>query len=200
MRTRGWGGAAPADDAEAAQRILAAAKAAIDANGADIGIAEIARAVGVTRQTVYRYFPSTDVLLFAAALDSASGFLDKLAAELAGITDPAQAVVEGIATTLESLPEDKYMRLLLAGDRDSFTATVTSDMAIELAHSMLQRFDVDWAAEGFDRAEVDEIGEHMLRILQSLVIDPGRPPRTGAQLREYLHRHVGAAVEHRRCR
>jgi len=197
MRTRGWGGATPASDEEAAQRILAAAKAAIDAHGADFGIAEIARAVGVTRQTVYRYFASTEDLLFAAAMESASGFLDALAAKLAGITDPARAVVEGIAVTVESLPQDRYMRLLLSAEGTAFPAAVTSDTAIELAKAMLQRFEVDWEAAGFGRDQVDEIGEHMLRIVQSLIIDPGRPPRTGAELRGYLHRHVGAAVEHR---
>jgi hypothetical protein len=33
-----------------------------------------------------------------------------------------------------------------------------------------------------------------LRIIQSFVIDPGRPPRQGAELRSYLHRWVGGAI------
>ncbi|MEB4209561.1 TetR/AcrR family transcriptional regulator [Mycobacterium sp. 94-17] len=201
MRTRGWGGATPASDEEAKGRILSAAKTAIDIRGADIGIAEIARAVGVTRQTVYRYFPSTEDLLFAAAMDSASGFLDRLAKHLLGIGDPADAVVEAMATTLEWLPEDRYVRLLLTADRTgSFTASVTSDKSIALAHSMMNRFDVDWEQHGFSQNDLDELGEHMLRILQSFVVDPGRPPRKGKKLRGYLRRQVGAAVEHRGCR
>ena len=100
MRTRGWSGATPSSDEEAAARILSAAKIAIERDG-DVNIADIARAVGVTRQTVYRYFPSADALLVAAAFDSASDFLDQLAAHLSGLTDPAGAVVEGVAYTLE---------------------------------------------------------------------------------------------------
>ncbi|WP_244438602.1 helix-turn-helix domain-containing protein, partial [Mycolicibacterium septicum] len=63
MRTHGWAGSTPATDEEAIARILAAAGKAIDERGADFSIADVARTLGVTRQTVYRYFPSTDALL-----------------------------------------------------------------------------------------------------------------------------------------
>src|SRR6185312_6235045 len=127
MRTHGWGGSAPATDEEAVARILAAASKAIDDRGADISIADVARTLGVTRQTVYRYFPSTDALLAAAAVNAADDFLDRLAHQLAGITDPADAAVEGIATTLAWLPGDKHIGLMLSPDRaGAFTAAVTS--------------------------------------------------------------------------
>ena len=88
MRTHGWSGSAPASDEEAVARILAAASRAIDTQGADISIADVARTLGVTRHTVYRYFPSTDALSIAAATNVATGHLDRLADHLAGITDP----------------------------------------------------------------------------------------------------------------
>ncbi|MCV7176210.1 TetR/AcrR family transcriptional regulator [Mycolicibacterium sphagni] len=195
MRTHGWSGSAPATDEEAVARILAAANKAIDARGADISIADVARTLGVTRQTVYRYFPSTDALLQAAAMAAATGFLDRMAAHLAGITDPAEAVTEGIAVAVESLPHDKHMGLLLGPERvAAFSAEVTSDVALAFAGSLLRRFDVDWAAHGFNDGELDELGEHLLRIVQSFMVDPGRPPRHGDELRRYLSRWVGAAL------
>src|ERR1700722_1204092 len=195
MRTHGWAGATPATDDEAVARILAAASAAIDSRGADISIADVARALGVTRQTVYRYFPSTDALLLAAATHAATDFLDRLAAHLSGITDPAEAVTEGIATTLEWLPTDKHIGLLLARDRGTtFTAEVTSEVALQFADSMLRRFDVDWAAWGLTDDDLAELGEHLLRIIQSFIIDPGRPPRLNENLRDYLRRWVGSAL------
>lgn len=201
MRTRGWGGAAPATDDEARERILTAAKAAIDAHGVAVGIADVARDLGVTRQTVYRYFPSTETLLVAAAMDSTSGFLDRLAQHLRGVTDPAEAIVEAMLYTLEQLPRDRYIRVLLAPETSgAFAATVTSDASLQLGRSMLLRYDVDWAAAGFDDAALAELNEHALRILQSFVADPGRPPRDHDELRGYLQRWLGAAVEHRKCR
>jgi AcrR family transcriptional regulator len=195
MRTHGWSGAAPASDEEAVARILAAASKAIDTRGADISIADVARTLGVTRQTVYRYFPSTDALLTAAATNAATGYLDRLADHLAGITDPAQAAVEGIATTLEWLPNDKHIGLLLGPDfAGAFSADLTSDVAVDFARTMLGRFDVDWVGIGYTDADLNELAEYLLRIIQSFVIDPGRPPRTGGPLRQYLRRWVTPAL------
>ncbi|CAN5520247.1 TetR/AcrR family transcriptional regulator [soil metagenome] len=198
MRTHGWSGSAPASDDEAIARILAAAGKAIDEHGAEISIADVARTLGVTRQTVYRYFPSTDALLVAAAVHSAGDFLDRLAAHLQGFTDPVDAVTEAIATALEWLPKDKHIGLLIEpGQATAHTESVTSEVALQFANEVLRRFDVDWAAAGFSDDELNELAEHLLRIIQSFVIDPGRPPRTGEQLRGYLRRWVGAAVGQR---
>jgi AcrR family transcriptional regulator len=195
VRTHGWSGSAPASDDEAVARILAAASKAIDERGADISIADVARTLGVTRQTVYRYFPSTDALLVAAAVHAATDFLDRMAEHLVGITDPAEAVTEGIATALEWLPKDKHISLLIVpGKATAHTESVTSDVAVEFANSMLRRFDIDWAGLGFTDADLGELAEHLLRVIQSFVIDPGRPPRRGEELRDYLRRWVGSAV------
>lgn len=195
MRTHGWAGSAPATDEEAIARILAAAGKAIDERGADFSIADVARTLGVTRQTVYRYFPSTDALLVESAVHAASDFLDRVAAHLRGVTDPVEAAAEGIAIALEWLPEDKHIGLLIApGRADAHTESVTSDVAVDFARALLRKFDVDWAGLGYTDTELDELAEHLLRIIQSFVIDPGRPPRTGEALRSYLRRWVGSAV------
>jgi AcrR family transcriptional regulator len=196
MRTHGWSGSAPATDEEATARIIDAAVKAIDARGAEFSISDVARTLGVTRQTVYRYFPSTEALLVAAAVHAANDFLDRLAAHVRGITDPADAVAEAVAATLEWLPEDRHLGLVIVPGRPSSHAeSVTSDVALDFGHSMVRRFDVDWAALGYTDADLDELVEHLLRIIQSFVIDPGRPPRRGADLRTYLRRWVGAALK-----
>ncbi|MEC3915934.1 TetR/AcrR family transcriptional regulator [Nocardia sp. CDC160] len=200
MRTHGWSGAAPADDAEAVDRIVAAARRAIDRSGdefsiAEFSIAEVARDLGVTRQTVYRYFPSAEALLTATAIAQTEHYLDAMAAALGGIHDPATAVVEGIAYTLERLPEEKYLGLLLRPGRASaLSAGVTSDTALTFGRSLLERLSVDWAAAGIVGSDLDELVEHMLRIVQSFVIDPGRPPRRGKEIRSYLSRWVAPAL------
>ncbi|RMI32134.1 TetR/AcrR family transcriptional regulator [Nocardia stercoris] len=192
MRTHGWSGSVPADDAEAVDRIVAAARRAIDRSGTEFSVAEVARDLGVTRQTVYRYFPSVEALLTATAVAQTGHFLDVLAEHLREIRDPATAVVEGIAYTLERLPHEKYLNLLLTPGRASaFSAGVTSDTALAFGRTMLHRYAVDWAAAGIDP---DELTEHMLRIVQSFVIDPGRPPRRGEDLRAYLRTWVAPAL------
>jgi AcrR family transcriptional regulator len=195
MRTHGWSGSAPASDEEAVERILAAAGRAIDERGADLSIADVARTLGVTRQTVYRYFPSTEALLVEAAVHAAAAFLDRVAEHVHGITEPAEAVTEAIATALEWLPKDKHIGLLVTpGRADAHSESVTSDVALQFANAMVRRFDVDWAGLGYTDADLDELAEYLLRVIQSFVVDPGRPPRTGEALRSFLRRWVGAAV------
>ena len=156
----------------------------------------MARTLGVTRQTVYRYFPSTDALLLAAAQHAATGFLDRWPNTWAGSpTRPRRA--EGIATALEWLPQDKHIGLLLVpGRATAHTESVTSDVALQFANSMLRRFDVDWAASASPTPTSTSWPSTCCAIIQSFVIDPGRPPRRGHELRAYLRRWVGAAVEH----
>lgn len=195
MRTHGWSGAKPADDDEAVARVLEAARRRIDQCGRNFRISDVAKDVGVTRQTVYRYFPSTEALLVATAVAEVGPFLNGLARHVRHIHEPAEAVVEGIAHTLERLPDERYMSLLLTpGKASAFSAGVTSDEALTFGRAIVQRFNVDWDAAGFAGDNLDQLVEFMLRVLQSLVIDPGRPPRHGKQLRAFLRRWMAPAI------
>lgn len=194
MRRHGWSGDIPADDDEAVARIIAATRSAIDARGT-VTVSEVAQSLSVTRQTIYRYFPTHEALLGATALSSVDNFLNRLAAHLGSITDPTEAVVEGIAYTFEQMARDKYLSLVFQpGKASAFTAGVTSDIAISFGRSILQRFDVDWDATGLIDAKLDELVEVMLRMLQSLIVDPGRPARRGSELRRFLRQWVGPSV------
>jgi len=189
VRTHGWAGDVPADDAEARRRILEATRALVDVRGAGTTVTDVATALGVTRQTVYRYFAGTDALLLAAAEDAAGAFLGAVGAHLAGITDPATAVTEGIAFTIEELPRQPYVGLLLQAKHvGSFSAVLTSDVAMSFGRAMIERFAVDWASAGLAEADLLELTEAMLRTVQTFVVDPGRPPRRGDDLRRYLRR------------
>src|SRR4051812_43895571 len=110
MRRHGWSGDIPVDDEDAVNRIIATTRAAIDARAA-VSVSEVAQTLGVTRQTIYRYFPTQEALLAATALSSVATFLDRLAGQLGSIADPTEAVVEGLAYTLEQLPHDRYLGL-----------------------------------------------------------------------------------------
>ena len=195
MRSHGWAGNAPASDEEAIERILDAADKIIDERASAMRIADVARALGVTRQTVYRYFPGTQALLVATAMRSADGFLDHLAARLEGVTDPVVAVAEGMAFAIERLTSDSQVELVLNQRRSGGQpVSIISDTALAFGRSMLHRLDVDWERYGFDDVGLDELNEFSLRVLHSFLSDPGRPPRSGADLRRYLTRWIGPAI------
>src|ERR1700709_903415 len=195
MRTHGWGGAKPASDEEAVERILDAAGRAIEERGGDMRIADGARTRGAARQTVYNSSPGTNTLIEAAANRSGMRFLDRLADHLAGISDPVDALVESLAFTLEWLPDDKHVQLMLVHDFTKASTGVTSDMGIRFGHGLLAGLDVDWADLGIHDADLDDLAEYTLRILQSFMIDPGRPERTGDVLPAYLRRWAAPALQ-----
>jgi len=195
MRSHGWAGNTPASDEEAIERILDAADTIIDERGSALRIADVARALGVTRQTVYRYFPGTQALLVASAMRSADGFLDRMAAHLKGVTDPVVTITEGMAFAIEELASDNQVEFVLSRrHRGGLKASIVSDTALAFGRSMLHRYDIDWAQYGFDEAGLDELNEFCLRVLHSFLADPGRPPRSGADLRRYLTRWIGPAI------
>ncbi len=195
MRSHGWSGDTPSSDDEAIERILDAAEAIVAARGSAVRIADVARSLGVTRQTVYRYFPSSEALLLTTAMRSADGFLDRLAAHLSGQTDPVRAVVEGMAFAVECLADDTRLAFVLNQSvGESHSHPVISDAPLAFARSMLHRLDVDWAAHGYSEAGLDELSEFCLRLLNSFLVVRGKHSRSGKELRCYLTRWIGPAI------
>ena len=200
MRSHGWGGQPPADADEARRRILGATRARLTTTGTT-STAEIADALGVTRQTIYRYFPTTEDLLDAASMDAAGDLQEQLISHvvdhLAGSGDAADAAVEVVAYVYEHLRDDPVLNRLLAPGRISTTtAALTAPSSIALGGKVIAGFGIDWSDAGLAENDQLELVEHLLRTLQSLVLDPGDPPRTGMELRAYLRRWVTPALRH----
>ncbi|WP_067476031.1 TetR/AcrR family transcriptional regulator [Nocardia amamiensis] len=192
---RGWGGSPPDNDEEASRRIVAAAVELIARTGAEISIADVAESLGVIRQTVYRYFPSADALMKAAAIASVDGFLDRLTAHVRGIEDPVEAMTEGVVYTLTEVRRTPHLGILLTGTySNAHTDGLTSREAQSFGMTMIRRFDVDWEHYGYDDAALHELVEYVLRTMQSFFVSPGNPPRSDDELRRYLRRWMGAAI------
>jgi len=162
-------------------------------------LADVARDLGVTRQTVYRYFPNAEGLLVAVAMRSADGFLDQLSKRLGPETDPVAAMVEGLAYGIETLGADSDVTFLLTQRQsNSRSASVMSETSMTFGLSMLHKLNVDWRHYGFEEPDLNELSEFCLRILYSFLADPGHPPRRGAELRRFLTRWLGPAIAYPR--
>jgi len=195
MRSHGWSGNPPASDEEAISRILVSADRIVAERGSSMRIADVARDLGVTRQTVYRYFPSTEALLVACAMQKADGFLDRLQRRVREETDPVTTLVEGMAFTIESLADDPQIEFLLSQrGTHSVGGSFTSDTAHTFGRSILHRLDIDWAAYGFDEPALAELNEFLLRVMNSFLIDSGNPRRNSTELRAFLSRWIGPAI------
>ena len=194
-RRRGWGGSPPADDEEASQRVVAAAVDLIDRTGAEISIADVAQSLGVIRQTVYRYFPSADALMRAAAIASVEGFLERLTRQVAGLDDPVEAMTEGVVYTLAEVRRTPHLGILLSSTYSNpHPEAIASEEAWMFGMAMIKRFDVDWEEHGYDDDSLAELVEYVLRTMQSFFVSPGTPPRSDDDLRRYLRRWMGTAM------
>jgi AcrR family transcriptional regulator len=195
MRSRGWAGVTPASDEEAIARILDAVDDVIAEHGSTIRLADVARRLGVTRQTVYRYFPNADALLIASAMRAVNGFIDQVVHHVSGLNDPVTAIVEIISFAVENLTGDPQLESLLTQSPEGEAAiSLTSDTAIIFCLSAFHRLDVDWKLHGFDTAALRELAEMTLRTVQSILTDPGQPPREGLTLRRFVARWLGPAI------
>jgi AcrR family transcriptional regulator len=195
-RRHGWAGSPPADEPEARRRIIEAAMRCADRDSpAKFTLRDVASELGVIRQTVYRYYASTDELFAAVAEAAAETFVEDLTRHLRHIARPAGWVVEALASAIEWLPARRYLTLLLAAGRpEPFARGVTSATSMQIGRELFTRSAIDWAAAGYDDRRLDELIELMLRILQSMTIDPPSPERAGPELRGYLERWIAPAV------
>ena len=100
---------------------------------------------------------------------------------------------EQVPTVAEILPDSE-----IGAVERLIAAKYRFDMIIfrplRFARSLLERTAVDWEKAGYGRAELEELAEFALRVLQSLVLDPGTPRRSGSALRDFLRRWVGPAI------
>ena len=194
-KRRGWGGDPPTNDDEATRRIVAAAVDLIARTGSAITIADVAETLGVIRQTVYRYFPTADELMRAAAIASVDDFLDRLATHVRGIHDPADAMTEGVLFTLDAVAAIPHLKILLsAPSAAARPSEVASDLAQDVGMRMITRFDVDWTSYGYDESALRDLVEFTLRTMLSFFVAPNDSARSPAELRRFLRRWLGSAI------
>ena len=194
MRRHGWGGELPANDAEAASRILAAARDLLDERPTVVpGIADVAERLSITRQTVYRYFPSSHALLVGAVDLGIDQFLDDLAAHVSGVVEPDEAVARLVAFTFDEIRRRPDLSLLLASGGTT-PGDFTGPTALALGRSMLDRLDLDWASHGLDDDRLGELVELLLRLLMSFVFTPGDPAWRSDDVEGFVRRWIGPAL------
>ncbi|WP_037310040.1 TetR/AcrR family transcriptional regulator [Amycolatopsis orientalis] len=197
MGHHGWQGNPPGTEDAARRRIVEAATACIDRAGlAKTSLSDVAAEAGVTRQTVYRYFPSLAEILRAVALAGVEEFAGRMERHLSSFGSAAEAAVESVVFAVRTVPNEPYLGLLLeAGESDFFTVEVTSAPAFALGARILRNVPVDWAAVGVTTDEdLQGLAEILMRLFLSFLRYPSTPPLTNDELRTLIRRWIGPAL------
>lgn len=165
-------------DDETADRILAAAHdQAEDFGLRRFTIDDVARRVGLSRVTIYRYFPKKDQLLDALLMRELNRFLTKVDAVVAAQPTSDAKLTEGVFFALEFLREHRLLNRMLRTEPELLLPHLTVKGSALLAAAR------EWVA-GHIRAEVsaghvalpepdiDVISELVVRVVISLVLTP----------------------------
>ncbi|HJO22402.1 MAG: TetR/AcrR family transcriptional regulator [Myxococcota bacterium] len=185
-----WAGDRPAGPEDARVRLLDAAVRCIQHYGlTKTGLADIATEAGVTRRTVYRYFPDRDAIVAATLIRGVGEFARAARDLIASIADPGEAVVEAILFALRELPRDPLLgSLILAGEVKLTDAEFPDAMRVlEYVLAPLSEA-AHWKPD-----DLEECGELVMRLGLSLMASP-RVDRSEKELRAFLHRRVVPAL------
>lgn len=196
MGHHGWQGNPPRTEDEARRRIVAATTSCVERLGSTkTTVSEVAAELGVTRQTVYRYYPSHAELLGAVAQAGLDDFVERMVAHLSTFDTPADVAIESIVFALQSIPEEPSIGLLFqVGETEFFGREVTSSMAISVGADILRRVPVDWSDIGVKDEELDGLAEILMRLFDSFLQFPGEPPASADEIRVLARRWLGPAL------
>jgi TetR/AcrR family transcriptional regulator len=116
--SRWWGDdRAILDDEEARRRILDAAGRCIVRRGnTQFRMGEVADEAGVSRSTVYRYFPGRDDVLLGLMLTRVDNALDELVRTLPAPDDPVRSVPALVLARVESVDGNALNEALFAAE------------------------------------------------------------------------------------
>lgn len=196
MGHHGWQGNPPRTEDEARQRIVAAAATCVEKYGpAKTTLSDVASELGVTRQTVYRYYANLAELLGAVAQAGLEDFVDRMQRHLSGFTTPAEAAIESVVFAVQAIPRERHIGALFqAGETEVFSRGVTSSMAVAVGADILRRIPVDWLEIGVADDELEGLAEILMRLFVSFLQHPPDPPRSEDELRSLIRRWLGPAL------
>ena len=166
-------------------RILTAAIEAATVHGIGrLSVADVATRAGLSRQTVYKYFPSKDVLVAAAVRREAGAFVDAVTGAIAGIADAREAVSSAILLTLELARQHPLLDRVVRTEPERLVPLLATDEGLVLP---VVRIPVEVVvAERFPG--LDDVGRRrtadlIVRILISFALNPpDDPPEVVASL------------------
>jgi AcrR family transcriptional regulator len=169
--------------ADLRERLIDATEAAMrDVGPLAVRIDDVARRAGCSRATVYRHVADKDELVREVLTRLSTVRSARIAAELADVADPAEAIAEGLLRTVEGIREEWWYRALagrgaaasvarIGGGPHAFTALATPlvrPFLARLAHDGVLRTDIT-AAEATEWLVVVTVG--------LLTVEDGGRPR-----------------------
>ena len=175
---------------ETQQRSLEAAITCVKQWGIEkTSLNDIAKQAGVTRPTVYSYFPNRNDVIRTALLQSGYAFADRLRELINRYSTTADRLVESVLFALEELPKEPYLAVLTDADISGYINkdALSDPEGQQICFSLFSEIFRD---EDISDEELAEITEFVVRLALSLLMISGLVQRDREQLRGLLQRRL----------
>jgi AcrR family transcriptional regulator len=116
------------------QIVQAALETAADHGIARLSIGDVARRAGLSRQTLYRHFPSKDALVTTVVLGETTKLVAQIARAAAALDDPLDALRAAILAALVGLRSHPLLDRLLGTEPDALVPILTTDSSPVFVH------------------------------------------------------------------
>lgn len=175
----------PGDDAPVDTRdaILAAAIDAAAVHGVQrLSMSDVAKAAGVSRPTLYRYFSSREDILAAALLREVSTLVAAVSTAVAPVDDPVEAIEVGVLVTLQLARAHPLLDRLIRTEPDTLVPLLVAEVDASTPSVMSvirQTVDLLLGAKipGLDDGVRRRLADMLTRLLVSYAVSaPDDPP------------------------
>ena len=176
----------PRHELARAQLLDAAAELFADRGVAAVGMADVARAAGCSRATLYRYYANRDELRTAFVDREAQRIGAEIARAVAAVADPGEQLVGAVLAALDAVRRD-----------DTLMAWFTADnagTAVGVAHAsgVIERLAASFLGSSADVDDDTRLrSEWLVRSIVSLLVTPAGSP---ADERALVERFVAPVV------
>jgi len=164
----------------------------------EITMSDVAKAAGVSRQTLYNEFGSRDEFAQAFVIHEGERFLDGVdAAVREHLDDPHAAVNAALETFLRSAGEDPLVRILLSDDGTGGMLPLVTTQGMPVVQWATARL-ATTIQEGWPEAPPEKaalLAESLVRLAISYITAPGdTPQKTAAKAGDLLGPFIDRAL------
>ncbi|OLT35173.1 hypothetical protein BJF79_06915 [Actinomadura sp. CNU-125] len=170
--------ASPQPDDGTAERVLEAAREqAEDFGFRRFTVDDVARRCGLSRVTIYRYFPKKDALLDALLMHEMRRFLTRADAVIAAQSTPEDRLVEGLLFCLDFLRSHRLLTRLLRTEPEFILPHLTTRAAPVIAEARIWitghiRAEITAGRLTVPDQDVDYFAELVIRTVISFTLTP----------------------------
>jgi AcrR family transcriptional regulator len=188
--------------AETSERILAAAARQVEDFGLRrFTIDDVARRLGVSRVTIYRYFPKRDRLVQAVLLRELHRFLERVGAAVEPWPTLEQKLVEGVVFAIGYLRRHRLLQRVLRTEPELLLPALTlrAGPILKAGREFIAGFARVEAEQGglpLTEAEIDAISELLARAVLSFLLTPDSVlgMRTEQQVRAFAEHYLAPTL------